>query len=189
MMRGAWMAWLLMSATTAAADIVGSDQQPATGGSVLRQEVVVPASLRDVWQALTTASGWQSWAVPFAHVDLRIDGLIETSYDPAARRGDPGNIHNRILSFLPERMLSIQAVKAPPGFVHADKLSRLHSVIEIEAVDAEQTRVAISGVGYGAEDSELAEFFRQGNDWTLSRLVERFASGPVDWTEVRPPRP
>jgi uncharacterized protein YndB with AHSA1/START domain len=157
------------------------------GSRVLRHEIVVEAPLEAVWQAFTTSEGWMSWAVPFAHVDFRVGGLIETSYDPSAGRGNPANIHNRILSFLPMRMLSFQAVKAPPGFPHADLLPNLHSVVEFEAVGDDRTRVSISGVGYraGEDYAQLYEYFRSGNAWSFEQLNRRFTHGPAGWSQSR----
>jgi uncharacterized protein YndB with AHSA1/START domain len=182
-----WLA--LLAIGPAAADVVESETRLPDGSRILTHAVVVDATVAAVWDAFTTAEGWRSWAAPFARVDLRVGGLIETSYTPGAVPGDSANIHNRILSYLPPRMLSIQAVQAPPGFPHADKVSHLHSVIELEAAADGRTRVTISGLGYatGTEYDELMEFFRQGNAWSLNRLRERFATGPVDWAAQRPP--
>jgi uncharacterized protein YndB with AHSA1/START domain len=183
---------LLLAATILAADVpaavVVSETGLPDGSRVLSHQVEIDADPAAVWDAFTTAEGWMSWAVPFAHVELRVGGLIETSYDPSAQRGDAGNIHNRILSFLPPRMLSIQAVQAPPGFPHADKLPDLHSVIEIEPAANGRTRVTISGVGYGSgpEYDALMDHFRRGNAWSLDRLRERFVTGPADWAALLP---
>lgn len=179
---------LLLLAATAAPPVETFERTLEDGSRVLRQEIVVAAPIEELWTAFTTSRGWESWATPFAHVDLRVGGLIETSYDPNAKRGDDGNIHNRILSYLPFRMLSIQAVQAPPGFEYADLLPQLHSVIEFEALDDRRTRIAISGVGYGSGErfDALLGFFRQGNAWTFERLQRRFAAGPLRWDEAPP---
>jgi hypothetical protein len=55
---------------------------------VLQQSVVVPASVSDVWAALTTSEGLRTWAVPVAHADLRVGGIMESSYDAKAKIGD-----------------------------------------------------------------------------------------------------
>ena len=166
-----WLAWSLPCPATAS-EISSTVELAPDGTRVLRQEAVIRAPVAALWQAFTTAEGWMSWAVPFAHVDFAIGGLIETSYEPNARAGDPGNIHNRILSFLPLRMLSIQATRAPPGFPHPELLPQLHTVIEFHALDAHTTRISISGVGYGSESAhdELLAMFRAGNAWSLDRL-------------------
>lgn len=181
---------LLIPFTADAADVSTEEIRLDDGSRMLRQSIMVDAPVKDVWRAFTTSEGWMNWAVPYAHVELRIGGLIETSYAPNAKRGDADNIHNRILSFLPYRMLSFRAEQAPPGFEHFELLESLHSVVEFEAVDESRTRVTIYGVGYrqGEDFDELLDFFRQGNAWTFAQLEKRFTEGPVDWSSLRPPR-
>jgi hypothetical protein len=153
-------------------------------------EVVVEANQTQAWQAITTAEGWKSWAVPFAHFDsLHLGAVIETSYAPDARVGDAHNIRNRVIAYLPERMLSIQAFSAPPGFKHPELLKDTFSVIELEVVDPTHTRVRLTGCGYrsGQAFQEMQKFFLDGNAWTLGQLAKRFRDGPIDWTKARPP--
>lgn len=156
------------------------------GSRALVAETIVNASLTEAWQAFTTSAGWQSWAVPFAVVDFKLGGLIETSYDPNARAGDVGNIHNRILAYAPYRMLAFQATRAPPGFKHADLLPALHSVAEFEPLGANRVRVRLTGYGYapGEGFDTLLKFFEPGNVWSLKQLTKRFEKGPVDWAEA-----
>jgi uncharacterized protein YndB with AHSA1/START domain len=143
----------------------------------------VPAGPADVWEALTTTAGVTSWAVPVADVDFRLGGVWESSYRLDARIGDPGNIRNRFLSYLPLRMVAMQAIDAPPGFPHADLLADLFTVIELEELAPDRTRVTVSGVGYreGEGFDVLYRHFDTGNAWTLEKLRTRFAEGPVDW--------
>lgn len=159
------------------------------GGFVLRHEVVVSAPPEAVWDAFTTAEGWMSWAVPFARIDFRLGGRIETSYELTAAPGDPANILSRILAFLPGRMLAFQAERPPPDFPHPELLEGLFSVVEIAPHGEHASRVTVSGVGYtnAPGHRELRTFFERGNAWTLERLAERFASGPVDWSTMHPP--
>jgi hypothetical protein len=80
-------------------------------------------------------------------------------------------------------------VPAPPDVPHPELLAGLFSVLEITPHGEGESRVAVSGVGYTDSPGhlELRAFFERGNAWTLQRLIERFASGPVDWTKLRPP--
>lgn len=159
----------------------------AAGGRVLCHEAVLPAPVTDVWALFATTEGLRSWLAPVAAIDLRIGGIWETSYDPEARLGDSGNIRNRVLSFLPERMLSIQVAQAPPGFPHADTAVRLWTVIEFEPAGAGATRVRVSMLGYGRSEADdvLYRFFDRGNAYTLQKLAQRIAEGPTDWSAQR----
>ena len=158
------------------------------GNRVLQQSVVVAAPLEDVWQAFATADGLMSWAVPFAVVDFRLGGRWETSYRPDAKAGDPANIRPRIISYLPMKMLSLQAEQAPPGFPNPELLDGMFSVFHFEPLEDDVVRITVSGLGYGdgPEFDNLYEMFRRANEWTLRRLHERFAKGPVAWDELHP---
>lgn len=184
------IALLLPACALAQPGVTTREYRSDDGSRVLVQSLVIDAPVEAVWQVFTTSEGWESWAVPFARIDFRVDGVIETSYDPEATPGAAGNIRNRILSYLPYRMLAIQATQAPPDFPHADLLPSLHSVFEFEPAAPGRTRVTVSGVGYreGEGYDALLGFFRQGNAWTFERLVRRFEEGPVDWSESAPSR-
>ena len=58
--------------------------------------------------------------------------LIETSYAPAARPGDPSTIRQQILLRLPERLLVFRTVKAPAGFPDFDTYAKVVSAFELE---------------------------------------------------------
>lgn len=182
---------VLLGAASAAsgAEVSDTSYTSADGMTVLRHEVVLEAPVSAVWQTLTTAAGWKTWAVPTAHGEFTVGAVVETSYDPKAQPGDPRNIHNRMLAYLPERLFVFQAVRAPPGFPHPELLPELFSVAELEPLDADRTRLRFSGVGYRATPAHqtLYRFFQEGNAWTLQQLAERFRTGPRDWTKARPP--
>lgn len=158
---------------------------------VLQQSVIVPGSVPDVWTAIATAEGLRTWAVPVAQADLRIGGIMESSYDPRAKIGDPGNIRSRYLSYVPGRMVSFQVVSATPGFKHGELLAGIHTVLELEPVDSGRTRVVETMVGYrpGEGYDTLYKHFEWGNAWSLKQLHKRFAVGPADWTALRAEKP
>ena len=161
-------------------------QQVPVGASqrMIVHRTEIPASSEAVWDALTTAAGWRTWAVPVAYFDeLRVGAVIETSYSSGALRGDPANIHNTVLAYVPGRMLAFAATNAPPSFPDRELLASLASVIELEPLGPDSTRVTISMVGYGADATydRLFTFFTNGNALTLRQLRERFVTGPADW--------
>lgn len=170
-----------------AGEVVDSSYKAPDGTRVLRHEVVVPASIAEVYVALTTAEGWRTWAAPFAVMtpDFGAGAILETSYNPDAKPGEAANIKNRVLAYIPERMFAFQAVQAPAGFKHADLLAHIFTVAELEPVSARRTRIRLSMLGYGDGQAfdELYGFFAKGNAWTMSTLSQRFESGPIDWTK------
>lgn len=156
-------------------------------GSIMTvHQVVVPATVDEVWQALTTSDGVMSWAVPFAEVDFRLNGIWESSYVRSATLGDPANIRNKFLSYVPKRMMAMQAVQAPMDFQHPEVLAELFSVFEIDPVGDDSTRVVVYGVGYRdtPQMNSVRQMFEGGNAWSMQKLYERFANGPIQWDQV-----
>lgn len=161
----------------------------ANGDRTLQLRVEVPASAKEAFAAFATTEGWKSWAVPFAVGDARVGGVIETAYRLDARPGERGNIKNQFIAWLPERLLVFRNVQAPPDFPHPENFGRVVSIVEFEPLGPTTTRIVMSGVGYapGPEFDTLYKMFQGGNAWSLTKLKQRFASGPVDWkTELAP---
>src|SRR3712207_5587081 len=77
---------------------------------------LVAAPVKDVWTAFTTKEGQESWMTAHSEIELKVGGLMRTNYDPKGTVGDPKTIENMIISYDPERMLSIKVTKAPEGF-------------------------------------------------------------------------
>lgn len=185
----AFLGWIACAATAFAAQVTDTSYAAPDGTRVLRHEVVVPASVNDVYQAFATAEGWRTWAVPFAEMTpmFGVGAVLETSYNPAAKIGDAKNIKNKILAYIPNRMFAFQAVQAPTGFKHADLLAHIFTVAELEPVNAKATRVRLSMLGYGQGPAfdELYGSFAKGNAWTMEKLAERFEKGPIDWAKAK----
>lgn len=79
---------------------------------VLIEEVLIEAPVRDAWKAYTTAEGMMAWSAPLVEVDLRAGGSIRSLYDTNLNIGDPGTINLRIVNYVPERLLTLQAEQA-----------------------------------------------------------------------------
>ena len=156
----------------------------ADGTNALSHSVIVPASPQQVWDAITTSAGWETWAVPVAWIDAERPDVIETSYNPAARPGDRMNIENQFTSRDTARKLVFRTIKAPAGFAHFDALQKVTQTFEL-APEGQGTRVTLMGTGYGNDEGGKAvlAFFRGGNRVSLEMLRERFANGPIDWSE------
>jgi uncharacterized protein YndB with AHSA1/START domain len=154
-----------------------------SGERAIQLSIDVPASPHDAFTAFTTTDGFASWAVPIAKVELRIGGYIEASYDSNAKIGDPGNIKNGIVAFVPDRILVIRNIQAPPDFADPELFQRTITVIEFTAIDSRNTRVIITNAGYGAGErfDTLYRHFEWGNAYTLHALKTRFEKGPVNW--------
>ena len=145
------------------------------GTHLLTHEVVVDAAPAEVWAAVATAEGWKGWAVPVAWSPA--PDMIETSYSPAAKPGDPSTIRQQLLLRLPERLVVFRTVKAPAGFPDFDTYARVVSAFELEPAGDGRTRVRLTGSGYADSEAgrRLLGFFERGNAESLEALKARFA--------------
>ncbi len=155
-----------------------ASHSPAAGGDRVHvTETTVDAPVAEVWRLFTTREGVESWMVAKAEVDLRVGGSLRTHYDPAGRLGDPNTITNTILSYEPERMLSLQATGIPKDFPHRRGTEGTWSVLYFEALPDNRTRLRLVSLGYGDDPESLAAyaFFEKGNAWTLEQLRKKLA--------------
>ena len=185
-MRYLALSLLVIAAPAFAAEpaVKDTSYRQADGSRVQQLEVVVNAPPQKVWAALTTDAGFMGWATPFAHITLANDGMIEASYSLSAKVGDPDNIRNQIVAYLPGRMLTIRNVHVPKGApFKAEAIDKIRTVILLDDLGDGRTRVTESGVGYGEgkDFDEMYEHFRSGNAEEFASLAHYFTSGPVDW--------
>jgi uncharacterized protein YndB with AHSA1/START domain len=149
------------------------------GDRVIQLSIIAPASTNDVWRAITTAEGWKSFAVSFANMEFKVGGIIETSYNPKATAGNPDNIKNEIVAYVPSRILAIRCVQAPRNFEHKQEFFATSTLFELIPVGEKETRVVLTAVGYrpGEAYDTLFKHFRWGDAFTLEKLRSRFATG------------
>jgi uncharacterized protein YndB with AHSA1/START domain len=184
-----YRAAIVLSGATVAPAAASSTSVVVTKGveadstHTLVHEVVVRAPLTEVWPAISTAEGWQTWAVPIAWMRRDLPDILETSYDPAAKPNDAGTIHHRFTARIPGRLLAFRTVKAPAGFPHWEAYQLVSSVFELEQVGSASTRVRLTSVGYPNNQAgkQLITFFEKGNADSLEWLRQRFVEGPADW--------
>ena len=171
----------------AAAPVTVSRQQLESGGHALSHEVVVDAPVEKVWAAISTADGWESWAVPVAWDQT--PEVIETSYDKSAKPGDKTTIRQQILFRAPRRMMLFRTIKAPEGFPDFETYSKVTSLFELEPLDDKRTRVRLTGSGYADSEAgrKLLAFFERGNTVSLESLRDSFPASPPAVTEPLAP--
>jgi uncharacterized protein YndB with AHSA1/START domain len=163
----------MAQAAPAPSPVADTSYRTPTGERVLELGVDVPAPLEEVWRAFTTAEGFQAWAVKLARVDLRVGGEYETSYDPKAVLGAPGNIRNRIEALVPLRLVVIRNVQAPPGApFDVPTFQTLQTAVHFVATGERQTRVTLQTAGFGEGQTfdGVYRHFLMGNRWTLAQL-------------------
>jgi uncharacterized protein YndB with AHSA1/START domain len=167
-------------------DVTNTSFVEPGGDRSLQLSIDVPATPKAVFDAFTTSEGFSSWAVPLARIDLRIGGIIEASYDAKSKFGDPDNIKNQIVAYVPNRLLVIHNVQTPAGFVDSALFQKTVTIIEFSPIDAKTTHVTLTNAGYGtgAGFDDVYNHFVWGDAYTLHELRARFVNGPVDWAAV-----
>jgi hypothetical protein len=169
------IAALLLGLAAASPASAATKERAPDGTHLLVHEAVVDAAPEDVWAAISTAEGWKSWAVPVAWAPA--PDMIETSYTPTAKPGDPSTIRQQVLIRVPRRLMVFRTVKAPERFPDFETYARVVSAFELEPAGEGKTRVRLTGTGYADTEAgrRLVGFFEKGNQVSLDALKARFA--------------
>jgi uncharacterized protein YndB with AHSA1/START domain len=146
-----------------------------SGDRSIQLSTIVSATPHQAFQAFTTDAGFSAWAVKMAKIDLRVGGMIEASYDGAAKVGDPDNIKNQILAYVPDRLLVIRNVQAPRSLPGREAFARTVTMVSFEPA-AGGTRVTVTNAGYGSDpdSARVYKHFEWGNAYTLDALRQYF---------------
>jgi len=161
-----------------------SSYRDGTGHRVQQLSVVVDAPVVKVWDAFMTDDGFTRWATPVAHITLENGGgMMESSYLLTSKIGDPDNIRNEIVAYLPLHMIALRNAHVPKGAPFDPVLiASIRTVITFDDLGG-KTRVTESQVGYGdgAGYDSMYTHFRDGNAEELESLAQSFTGNPVDW--------
>jgi uncharacterized protein YndB with AHSA1/START domain len=150
----------------------------AQGDNRLLHEGIVNAPVDQVWAALTTKEGLESWMAAHAEIELKLGGTMKTQYNPKGTIDDARAIENTILSYEPMHMLSFKVTRAPQGFPFPNAIKNMWTVVYFEAQGDKTTLVREVSMGFGNDDEskKMREFFNRGNAFTLQQLQKRFAA-------------
>jgi uncharacterized protein YndB with AHSA1/START domain len=175
---------LVPFAAIAAPDIKDTSYRDAEGHRVQQLQLTVDVPPAKVWAALTTDSGIQGWVAPVAHVTPGNNGLLEASYLPSSKLGDADNIRNRIVVYLPNKLLVFHNEHVPQnGPFKQEAIDKIRTMIELQDLGDGRTRIVESGVGYGEgpDFDTMYAHFRDGNAEEFGALAEALAGHPIDW--------
>lgn len=145
----------------------------------LQFEVVVPAPLDEVWAAMTTKAGLETWLWKETRVDLRPGGDWLVLYTPTATGG------GTIVSYVPRAEIVLKAL-APEQFPTV-RATRTDVTFRLTAAGAAATKVTLEQTGWqsGAEWDAAYDYLASGNAQLLQQLHRRFTSGPLDWSKFK----
>ncbi len=169
------IAILLLPAVALAEDaphVTDSSFSEASGERVLQESIVVEAPAAGVWKAFTDEATIRKWNAPMVRIDLRDGGTIDESEDPNAAPAGPQSLRQRIVAFLPARLLVMRNIAAPPSMPGADTYPSIVQIVTLDPLSDSETLVSLSDTGFragGAYDT-LYAFLRQHNAAYLASL-------------------
>ena len=177
------IAWAQPSQRETKALAVKTRSYEIGGERVLRHEVIVNATIEDVWHSFTTTEGLETWAAPVIEFELKTGGKFNSNYRLGAQLGDPGTIYNTVLSYLPREMLSFKiglTERFPKGPREA---GTLQTVAQFEQLGKRRTKIVLSMVGFGngPEWDRVYNFFAANNPRALGMLQQSLEKGPIEW--------
>jgi uncharacterized protein YndB with AHSA1/START domain len=148
----------------------------------LDKEVVVKATLDQVWQAWTTREGITSFFAPDARIEPRVGGAFQIYMNPGAEPGMKGADDMRYMALQPKKMITFDW-NAPPSLPEA-RAQRTFVIVRFAPVDDATTRVTLHHVGWGegGEWDKTYAYFDKAWSAVLGNLQQRFEKGPRDWT-------
>ncbi|HZF27439.1 MAG TPA: SRPBCC domain-containing protein [Steroidobacteraceae bacterium] len=139
-------------------------------------EAIINAPVAEVWKLFTTSAGLESWLGAHVEVDLKVGGSMRMQTDQKGQAGEDNTVVNQILSFEPERMLSLKMSRPPANFPYPTALQSVWSVIYFQPLEPGMTNVRIVSMGYtdDAESQQLMEYARKRNADRLEQLQKKF---------------
>ena len=143
----------------------------ASGARILQDTVRIHAPAAAVWRALTDQASYRAWVAPGSVIDFKVGGRVDVTFDPKAKAGDPPDISQEIIAYLPDRMIAFRNLKTPP-LPGAAAYPKLAIVMALTPLSGGDTEVSLSQVGYGAgaDFDALYGFFKSHNPEYLADL-------------------
>ncbi|MBT3318133.1 MAG: SRPBCC domain-containing protein [Clostridia bacterium] len=136
------------------------------------KSVTIEKSLNEVWWAWTTHEGLFTFFGADNKIELKPGGVFEIYFlmdNPYGLRGSEGC---KVLSFLPQKMLSF-SWNAPPQFpdIRSDEY-KTWVVVEFEQVGESETRVTLTHLGWpeSKEWNKVYDYFDEAWESVLESL-------------------
>jgi uncharacterized protein YndB with AHSA1/START domain len=152
----------------------------ADGARYYEDSIVIEAPVKKLWAAFTDLASYRVWSgVPVSAIDFRLGGVIEANYNPNGHLGDPQNIKNMFIAYVPERLLVFRSVQVPDGLPGKAAYASTAKTIEFQALGPNETRVTVSGMGFapGEDFDKLYRFFSRGDGEMLVALKAAMEKG------------
>lgn len=147
----------------------------ADGSRSIQLSTWLAAPPSEVFRTISTPEGWKTWAVPTAFGEVKVNGVLETSYNKDAKPGDATNIKQQFIELVPNKRVAFRTIQTPAGFPHPELYKQTTATMDLTP-EANGTRLRFThaGFGTGAAFDELHGFFVQGDRQTLEELEKLF---------------
>lgn len=122
----------------------------------IRKEVTVAGTREEAWKLWTTTEGLRLWFTPYSSIELKIGGKFEILFSMDAPEGSRGSEGCRVLSYLPNEMLSFEW-NAPPSLPDMRDLHHF-VVVQFEQASADSVKVKLTDLGFGEGDGWTAVY-------------------------------
>lgn len=143
---------------------------------IIKKEIIVAASIKTAWWKWTTEEGIKTFFAKECKVELRRNGAYEMYFllnNPIGLRGGEGC---KVLSYLPEKMLSF-SWNAPPDFPNVRAEGDVAWVVlNFLEIKENQTKVTLHHLGFkeGEEWNLVYEYFEKAWDKVMEWFKESF---------------
>lgn len=134
--------------------------------------ISVNCSIQEAWKKWTTHEGLQSFFGADNKIELQIGGAFEIYFLLDAPDGMRGSETCKIISFLPEKMLSF-SWNAPPNYEYVrNHAHKTHVVVLFHKIDDTYTKIDINHLGW-IEDEQFDKVYNYFNNaWQM--VIDNF---------------
>lgn len=133
----------------------------------------VDTDVQTAWAAWTQAHSLTKWwAVPHARIDLRVNGAYELRFAADPADSAHGTRGCRILSYIPDRMLSF--TWSTPPQLGGGRRQTWVVLTFTEVAHGTEIELVHNGLPLGPEGQDEREYFRQAWRRVLRRMVDHW---------------
>lgn len=134
---------------------------------IIQKTTTVNCSAKDVWKKWTTQDGLKTFFGADNKIELQIGGSFEIYFMMENPYGLRGSETCKIISYLPEKMLSF-SWNAPPNFEYVrNHEHKTHVVVLFHAIDNAHTKIEINHLGWINDEQfdKVYDYFN--NAWQI----------------------
>jgi uncharacterized protein YndB with AHSA1/START domain len=150
----------------------------AAGYRVVQLSIVLNAPAKAAFDAFTDPETMKRWVVKMAVADLRHGGTIEDSYLADAKPGDPENIRQEIIAYVPGQLMVFRNTNAPRMLPDREAFKKVVTILQVRDLGGGRSELTLSQSGYAPapEFDRLHAFFKDGNAGQMQQMKHELES-------------